>query len=172
MIPGTWDDEPPELPAWLPGGRRGERAREWWGELGRCVEALVVRYPRPFLRLPIDWWSEPALSEQLGALAVWRRAIDEGVVPPNPPDELEFHTALERIQERLDARASAVLLARGDLPQSPGNPALGSQGAAGRQQALGRALMTIPDDDDVPVDAAFYVASEGRPDLETDNGRC
>jgi len=135
--------EPPEEPSWLPGGRRGPAAAAWWAELAQGVEALAERYPRALLKLPPDWWAEPALSEQLGALVVWRAAIDEGVAPPHPRVEIEFHEKLADLGAHLDARAQATLVGDPQRPGAPGEPELVARAAAARWPILRAALTRL-----------------------------
>jgi len=153
-------------PTWLPGGRRGESARAWWRDLMRAVEALRERYPRALADLPVRWWRAADLSEQLGAVCAWRLDLDAGR-SVDPREELAFHEALERLQERLERQTRASLL----------EGTAGTRGATNGREAPVRALeedlQALPDEPDVSLDRAFFAPNEGRPDSPSDRaGPC
>lgn len=76
----------------------GERER-WRRELWASVCALAERYPSVFSKLVVDWWTDTALVELLGALGVWRSQLDTSD-DPDPRAELLFHDRLELLERR------------------------------------------------------------------------
>ncbi|MEW6581582.1 MAG: hypothetical protein AB1416_02325 [Actinomycetota bacterium] len=159
---GSADTEAGPAP-WLPGGLRGESARRFWRDLAAGVEALAVRYPRALRGLDPEWWSEPWVTERLGALVTLRREIDAAGPAADPWRELEFHLQLDRVRDLLDARAAALLTSRPEHPQSQVDPAERERAAGARASALAEALANIPDGPDVDIADAFLKPLDGRP---------
>jgi hypothetical protein len=59
-----------------------------WGE----VVALHARYPQALAAVKDQWWTDPAQTEILCALASWRRELDDS--GHDPREELAFHHQL------------------------------------------------------------------------------
>jgi hypothetical protein len=130
------------------------------------VEALAARYPRALLRLSAEWFTEAALAERLGAMVVWRRAVDEGLVALDPRAELDFQDALDRLREILDERHRAALTGQRDHPHAPGDADAAAEAAVGRLRTLQAALEALPEEelpDLAPEDAFFRPESAQLP---------
>lgn len=143
-------------PAWLPGGRRGESARAWWRDLARQVDALQERYPRALTDLPVAWWREADLAEQVGAACAWRLDLDGGATA-DPREELAFHESLERLKERLAVRARAGLL------DEVGGVELSGEYEDRRTASLEDDLLELGDEPDVSLEDAYLAPNAGRP---------
>jgi hypothetical protein len=151
MTPGEVPFDAP--PAWLPGGRRGESARAWWRDLASNVDALRERYPRALADVPTACWREADVAEQLGAVCSWRRDLDSDG-SADPRDELAFHEALERLQERLERLGRAELLQRASPTRAP---------VMASSVDFEVDLRLLRDEPGVSLERAFRSPHDGRP---------
>jgi hypothetical protein len=152
-LAGRSSDSSPE---WLPGGRRGDSARAWWRDLARQVDALRARYPRALAELPLAWWREADVAEQVGVACAWRLDLDGGITA-DPREELAFHEALGRLHERLGVRARAGMLDEIRTGESSG------ESEERRATILEEDLAGLGDEPDVSFEEAFLTPNAGRP---------
>jgi hypothetical protein len=96
--------------AWLPGGRRGEAARQWWRALAEMVEALAERYPRQLAAFPTTGGARRIWPSNSGRLRRGAASLTRATSPCSPKSNSEYHEKLDRIRELLDERAEAILL--------------------------------------------------------------